>query len=270
MSVLERILADTRQAIAAREAAVPRARLEAGLVPADRDLVAALSGPGLALIAEIKARSPSRGALRPELDASAPGGASPEALAALAGVYDAHADALSVLTDTPHFGGAPARLGQVRALSRRPILAKDFFVSEYQVIEARALGADAILLMASVLDDAELERLLGLARGLGMEALVEVHDAAELDRVLDHTSARIVGVNARDLKTLRVDPEVFDRLGPRVRAAGRLFVAESGLHDRAAADHLRTLADATLVGTSLMLAPDPAAKLEALGWPRRG
>ncbi len=254
MSLLESILTRTRADLAARRG--PLSALPRPPGP-PRDLAAVLRcAPDLALIAEFKPRSPSKGAIRPD--------ASPEEVAAL---YGRHAHAMSVLCDAPFFGGSYATLARVRAVSDLPLLAKDFVVDAYQLHEARAHGADAVLLMASVLPAAALTTLLATTRALGMEALVEVHDAAELGVALD-VGARIVGVNSRDLKTMRIDLAGAARLLARV-PADRLRVAESGLTDAAAVAWVRPVADACLVGSAIMGAADPAAMMEALGWPSR-
>ncbi len=254
MSVLHRIVARTRADLDAR-----RGPLEALPTPPapPRDFAGALeAADGLALIAEFKPRSPSKGAIRPD--------ASPEDVARL---YRRHAHAMSVLCDAPFFGGGYPTLARVRAVTDLPLLAKDFVVDAYQLHEARAHGADAVLLMASVLPPAELEALLAQARALGMAALVEVHDAHELGVAVE-VGARVVGVNSRDLKTLSIDLDHAARLLDAV-PAGRLRVAESGLTERAAVDRVRGRADAALVGSAIMAADDPAGFMEALGWPSR-
>jgi len=257
--VLARILAERHRSLAARRALVPRASLEPRLAPAERSFLAAIERPGLSLIAEVKARSPSRGVLRAAYDP-----------VELARTYEGSAHAVSVLTEGPHFGGSLGDLARVRRVTRAPLLEKDFIVDvDYQIPEARAMGADAVLLLARVLDDAALERGITSARELGMEALVEVHDEAELDRVLGSTSARIVGINARDLDRLGIDLGRVHRLAERIRGDGRRVVAESGLSRREELVALRGLADAVLVGTSLLAAEDVAAALAALGFPRR-
>ena len=231
--------------------------------PAPRDFVGALTAPGLSLIAEFKPRSPSRGDLRP--------GSRPEDVAAH---YRPYAAAVSVLTDGPYFGGSHALLSRMRAAVSVPVLNKDFVQSEYQLLEARAAGADAVLLMVSLLDDAGLRGLLGFARGLGLAALVEVHDRRELDRALA-TDARVVGVNARDLRTLEIDAAGAALLLADV-PEDRVAVAESGVSTRGDVDALRGgRADAVLIGSTLMAAPDPSQAIESLGfspcsWTARG
>lgn len=217
-----------------------------------RPFVRALRRRGLALIAEYKPRSPSRGAIRPD--------ARPEDIARC---YLPHAAAISCLVDGPYFGGSYDALRRIRATVPQPVLAKGFFVSEFQVYEAAAQGADAILLMASLLPPHALGRLLSLADSLGLGALVEVHDAAELAEVLP-LGAAVVGVNSRDLTTLDID------LG-RARAllaevpADRVRIAESGLDSADDVDRVRDLADGVLVGTGLMRAADPGRRAVELG-----
>lgn len=253
MSVLERIVARTRVDLAARMARCPRASLEARLTPSTRDFRAALAGPTLSLLAEFKPASPSRGPLRPDADP-----------ARYARAYARAAAAISVLTDEPFFGGGLHLLDGFRQACDRPLLRKDFVVDGYQLVEARVHGADAVLLIAALHDEASLRSLVAETHALGMEALVEAHDAAEIDRSLA-AGARVIGVNARDLRTLCVDPEaalpLLDRLPP-----GVVRVAESGLEERAQIARLVGHADAVLIGSALMLAPTPEEGLERLGW----
>lgn len=251
--VLGRIAARTRHDVAARAVRTPRATLEARIDGEPRDFRGALTADGLGLIAEFKPRSPSRGELRPD--------AVPEVVAA---AYRPYAAAISVLCDEPFFGGSREALGRIRAASGLPVLCKDFLLTPYQVVEARAAGADAVLLMVVLLSDARLCELRGLARELGMAALVEVHDEVELERALD-ADADIVGVNSRDLHTLDVDLSRIETLAPDL-PAGVLRVGESGVHERADVDRLRPLLDAVLIGTALMTSPDPGARIESLGF----
>ncbi len=221
--------------------------------PSSRDLAAALSREGLGLIAELKRRSPSQGAIREGSDP-----------VEIARIYARHATAISVLTDAPFFGGSLETLAAVRRAVGVPLLMKDFVVSELQIHAGRRAGADAVLLMASLLPPDSIEILLAAARGLGMEALVEVHDAGELAEVLG-TSARIVGINNRDLTTLEIDLDNFDRLLPSI-PPDRIVVAESGVETRADVERLRGRAHAVLIGTTLMRAFDIEAAIEALSW----
>jgi len=173
------------------------------------------------------------------------------------------ASALSVLTDGPFFGGDLADLGAAAAACALPILRKDFIVDRYQIVEARAGGADALLLIVSALDDAALAELLAATRAAGLDALVEAHDEEEVARAV-RAGAEIIGINNRDLRTFTVDRELAVRLRARV-PADRVVVAESGIRDAADVARLRAAGvDAMLVGETLMRAPDPAAALRAL------
>jgi indole-3-glycerol phosphate synthase len=254
--ILDDIVRRTRGDLAARRDRVPLAALEAACLtrPPARDLAGALRRPGaVTCIAEHKRRSPSAGWIREGSDAA-------EIAAAYAG---AGAAAISMLTDEPFFGGNLEDLRRARAAVDIPILRKDFFVDPYQVVEARAAGADAILIIVAALGDREIAELLAAARGLGMQALVEVHDQFELERALVQ-GADIVGVNNRDLRTFTVDRELAIRLRGQV-PADRVLVAESGIRDVADVARLRTAGvDAMLVGETLMRAPDPGAALAAL------
>lgn len=219
--------------------------------PPPRDFAAAIREAGLSVIAEMKPRSPSKGALTDNYQP-----------AVLARSY-AGANAISVLTHEEGFGGVPEHLGIVRPEVDVPLLRKDFIVDEYQVREARSLGADAVLLIVAALDPAQLAHLITHARTLGMAALVEVHDAAEVDVALA-ADAEIIGVNHRDLKDFRIDRSLSARLRVRI-GSSRLMVAESGVRGVRDARELRSAgADAILVGELLMRASDPAAVIEEL------
>ncbi|WP_437726023.1 bifunctional indole-3-glycerol-phosphate synthase TrpC/phosphoribosylanthranilate isomerase TrpF [Sorangium sp. So ce861] len=250
-NVLARIVERKRADVAERERRTPLAGLRANAPPTSRSLRRALSAPGARFILECKKASPSEGVIRPDFD--------PHAVAA---AYYGVADAVSVLTDEPFFQGSFEILQAVRAVLDVPILCKDFVVSPYQVVEARAHGADAILLMLSVLDDATALLCLGAAEALGMDCLVEVHDEAELDRALA-LPAPVIGINNRDLKTLKVDLAVSERLAPRV-PRDRIVIAESGVESRAHVERLAPSVDGFLVGTSLMRSPDIADAARAL------
>ncbi len=218
-----------------------------------RNFAAALAGPPPAIIAEIKRASPSRGALAPNADA-----------ARVAAAYArGGAAALSVLTEPQYFAGSLADLEQARAATSLPVLRKDFTLDEYDVAEAAAHGADAILLIAAILTAQELRRLREYAESFGMAALVEVHDGEELAAALD-SGARIVGVNNRNLRTLEVRLETSLELAAGI-PAGILKVSESGIHSPADVRRLREAGyDAFLVGEHLMQAADPEAALRAL------
>ena len=226
-----------------------------------RDFLAALRRPrsgDVALIAEVKKASPSAGVIRADFDP-----------VAIARAYEAAgATCLSVLTDAKFFQGSLEFLRAIRAAVSLPLLRKDFIIDERQILEAVEWGADAILLIAAILDDARLRHFHELARGAGLAALVEVHDAAELDRALA-LGAPLIGVNNRDLRTFTVDLATTERLAARLRTppAGRevLLVAESGIHSRADVERLRRAgAGAILVGESLMRHADLAAKTREL------
>lgn len=263
-TVLERILARKRLDLAAAMQAVPleAVRARAEVAPSPRGFMAALrrgrrraldGAVSPALIGEIKRASPSKGLIRAGFDP-----------AGLARQYRrGGASALSVLTDEPFFGGRPEFLTQAREASGLPVLRKDFLLEPYQVYEARALGADAVLLIVAALDRRRLRELLDLARELGLDALVEVHDAAELDAALE-AGAALVGVNNRDLRTFHTDLKVTDDLASRVPASC-LLVSESGISSRE--DLLRVGAAgarAALVGESLMRQDDVAAAARRL------
>lgn len=256
LGVLDTILARTRESVSCEKAARPLARVqaEAKAAPAVRPFAEALARAGaLRVIAEHKRRSPSRGAIREDL-----------APADVARGYEAAgAAALSVLTDEPFFGGRLAHLAEARAATRLPVLRKDFVVDAWQVWEARAAGADAVLLIVAALGDRELGALLAEARAAGMDALVEVHDREELERALA-TGARIVGINNRDLRTLAVSLETSLALVDSIPDAV-VAVAESGIRTGADLARLRAAGfDAGLIGEHLMSAPDPGAALRRL------
>jgi indole-3-glycerol phosphate synthase len=264
--MLDRILEVKREELRRAQQREPFASLRARAlsVPRPRSLIAGLRGEPAhrrrrpAIIAEIKLRSPSAGDIRP--------GADPVALAR---IYErAGAAAVSVLTDATFFGGDLAHLEAVRARAVIPVLRKDFLIDEYEVFRSRAAGADAVLLIVTALGPDRLRDLLAVTHELGMEALVEAHDADEVRVALD-AGARIIGVNNRDLRTLEVDPGRAARLRPLV-PRDRLFVAESGVRTVADVKALAAIeADAVLVGEVLMRAPDPAAALQALHGGRR-
>ncbi|MCB9572890.1 MAG: indole-3-glycerol phosphate synthase TrpC [Kofleriaceae bacterium] len=260
-SILARILERKRQEVAHARAERPLAAVMrlAGRAAPPRSLTDAVHrdpGAPMRVIAEIKRASPSAGPIRP--------GADPAAIAreyAAAG-----AAAISVLTDVEFFDGDLGFLAQVRALPETaalPLLRKDFLIDEYQVVEARAAGADAVLLIVAALDDATLRDLLVAAHDLGLEALVEVHDEAEADRAVA-AGAELIGVNHRDLATFTIDLSLTGRLAARLPAR-TVLVGESGI--RGADDVARLAADgahAVLVGEALMRAPSPGAALRAL------
>jgi indole-3-glycerol phosphate synthase len=273
-SFLERILEHKRAEVARQQIKIPQAQLEARIAaaPIPRDFAAALRQPGrAALIAEVKKASPSKGVLAERFDPLA-----------LARAYAENgAAAISVLTDVRFFQGSLKHLEGIRAqgtgaadnpadpYSRSPVscplLRKDFILDPYQVYEARAYGADALLLIVAVLGDPALAALLALTNELGMQALVEVHDDDELDRALA-AGAAIVGVNNRDLRTFVTTLATTERLAARLPAHNRpLLVSESGIATAADVARVRAWgADAVLVGEALMTAPDVAARVREL------
>jgi indole-3-glycerol phosphate synthase len=247
-SVLDEIIAGVREDVDARQRSVPleviRRRAEAA--PAPLDAYAVLRGPGVGVIAEVKRSSPSKGALAEIPDP-----------AELAGEYAAGgARCVSVLTEGRWFGGSLDDLAAVRATIDIPVLRKDFIISAYQVHEARAFGADLVLLIVAALDQKVLVGLLERIESLGMTALVEVHTEEEADRALE-AGARVIGVNARDLRTLGVDRSVFERIAPGL-PNHVVKIAESGV--RGPLDLIRYAsagADAVLVGEGLVTQKSP-------------
>ncbi len=257
--VLTRICDDKRALVAARKAARPFAAVdaEARAAEAPRGFVAALRrtvrAGGYGLIAEIKKASPSKGLIRADFDPPT-----------LARAYKAGgATCLSVLTDEPYFQGSDAYLIAARNAVDLPVLRKDFMLDPYQVAEARALGADCILLIMAALDDAAVTDLAASARDYGMDVLVEVHDRAELDRALT-IDLPLIGVNNRNLKTLTIDLATTEALAPHI-PPDRMLVAESGLYSPADLARMAAVgAQCFLVGESLMRQDDVTAATAAL------
>jgi indole-3-glycerol phosphate synthase len=257
---LDRIVAHKREEVAARCERVPLAEVErlARDQPPALDFAGVLAAPGMRLIAEVKAASPSKGVLIEPF----------EPMAIAADYLAAGTDAISVLTDEHFFKGSLDHLRAVKGLSLagatpRPVLRKDFLLDRYQVAEARASGADAILLIVAMLSDEALRDLHLAAREWGMAALVEVHDEAEAERAVA-AGATLVGINNRDLHSFKVDLAVTERLAPLL-PDGVAIVGESGI---GTADDVQRLAaagvDAILVGESLVKAPDRGAAIRSL------
>jgi indole-3-glycerol phosphate synthase len=247
MNVLDRIVGDTRDEIARRRERVPLARLEQAIAsrPEGRPFQEALARPGVSLIAEHKRRSPSAGVIRE--------GAT---VTEIVQAYERGcAAALSILTEPFHFGGSLDDLLAAKAVSELPVLRKDFIVDPYQLYESAAAGADAILLIVAALEPDALYELLQEARGLDLDALVEIHDERELEIALD-VEADVLGINNRDLGDFSVDIErTFDLLADI--PAGKTVVSESGFTTRDQLDELdRVGVDAVLIGETLMRAPD--------------
>jgi indole-3-glycerol phosphate synthase len=257
-TVLERILAETRAEVERRKYEVPLARLaqnssSSSSASPPRPFRAALARPGIGVIGEFKRRSPSAGTLREAPD-----------LAATVGAYErGGAVAVSVLTEGPNFGGSLADLAAARSACELPLLRKDFVLDRYQLYEALAAGADAVLLIVAALEAPELAALHEEARALGLQPLVEIHDRAELHIALE-IGAELVGVNNRDLRDFSVDIERTESLMGEI-PPGVLVVSESGIGAPAQLQRLaRRGVAAVLVGESLMRAEDPAAALRAL------
>lgn len=257
MSILAEIVVHKRGEVARLKAERPRAALEAlcETLPAPRDFERALAPVpgGMRLIAEVKKASPSRGVLAADLDP-----------VALASTYAAHgADAVSVLTDAKYFQGSLEILSMVRAAVDVPILRKDFTIDEYQLWEARAAGADAILLIVAILEPARLRDLAAAAKGLGLAALVECHTEPELDVALA-AGSRLVGINNRDLASFETRIETTLALLPRI-PPGPIVVSESGFFTGADVRRVAAAgAHAVLVGEGLVRAVDVAAKVREL------
>lgn len=259
-TILDRILARTATDVAVRKRGVPESELQRR-VDQQRPPVglrAALAGPEMAVIAEIKRASPSRGVFPVEVD--------PPTVAEA--YLEGGAAALSVLTDEPFFHGSLDDLEKVAEVAHgrttpAPVLRKDFVLDEYQILEARAFGADAVLLIVAALDDTALHSLLVAAREQRLDALVEVHDAAEMERAVA-AGATLIGINNRDLRTFEVDLAVTEALAPGA-PEGAIIVGESGIFSHQDLLRLHQCGvHAVLVGESLVVAPDRAAAVRGL------
>ena len=255
-TILDRIVAQKRIEVEAARRQAPPEELSKRLAeaPPVRDFAAALlRGAGVGVIAEVKKASPSAGVLREDFDP-----------VAIARAYQAGgADALSVLTDEPFFQGSLAYLTAIRRAVDVPLLRKDFIIDEYQVLEARVAGADAVLLIAELLDDEQLPTLIAAIHSARMQALVEVYEPANLTRLLE-TDAILVGVNNRDLRTFETDLEHTIRLAPLV-PADRILVSESGIRTADDIARLRSVGvRAVLIGETFMRSGDVSAKLREL------
>ncbi|MEA1764762.1 indole-3-glycerol phosphate synthase TrpC [Pseudomonas syringae pv. tomato] len=264
-TVLEKILARKAEEIAARRAVVSLAELEQQAANADapRGFANALINQARlkqpAVIAEIKKASPSKGVIRENF---LPG--------EIARSYQAGgATCLSVLTDVDFFQGSDAYLQEARAACNLPVIRKDFMIDPYQVVEARALGADCILLIVSALDDVQMAELAAVAKGVGLDVLVEVHDGDELERALKTLDTKLVGVNNRNLHTFEVSLETTLDLLPRI-PRDRTVITESGIFNRADVE-LMEINDvySFLVGEAFMRAEQPGAELQRLFFPER-
>ena len=252
---LETVVERTQADVAARKLRVPATELEGRLGPAPRGrpFSEGLIDEGISLIAEMKRASPSKGPIRP-------GASVTEVVRAY---QEAGARAVSVLTEGAYFGGSLDDLVEARGACDLPLLRKDFVVDDYQLLEARAAGADAVLLIVAALDTEHLEHLMGMASDLGMDTLVEVHDEAEVETAVE-SGAEVIGINNRNLHSLEVDLETTFRLLADV-PAGTVVVAESGITEREDVERLEEAGvDAILVGETLMRADDPVRAVRDL------
>ena len=263
--VLARIADDRRRRIAEMSGRVPGHLLRARLGPPrplgrlERALRRGAAAEPIRMVCEIKRASPSKGVLRPDLD--------PVAMARL--YHQGGAAAISIVTEPDHFQGDLAWINQVRPAVPCPLLLKDFVLDSYQLLDAADRGADGVLLLAALLSDVQLQRLIGEARLLGLDSLVEVHDEDELARAV-RAGATLVGINHRDLRTFAVDLEISRRLLPQVPPLVTA-VAESGLSSADDLARLRaTSCDAVLIGEAFMTSADPAATLATLAAAARG
>jgi indole-3-glycerol phosphate synthase len=251
-----------REIIRAKKAELARKKKEKPLKellkeagPAERDFRKAVESKKhpINLIAEIKKASPSAGALRENFDAKQ-----------IASVFERHAQAISVITDGQFFQGSLEFVREAKSASSLPVLRKDFIIDDYQLFESLAVGADAVLLIASVLSRQKLQRLLGTAKDIGLQCLVEVHDSRDFERAFC-CEAELIGINNRNLETMRIDLGTFAKIR-RLVPSDRIVVAESGYESRQQIDSLKGTADAVLVGSALMKAQNIEEKLVELGF----
>ncbi|MHB0913323.1 MAG: indole-3-glycerol phosphate synthase TrpC [Armatimonadota bacterium] len=248
--ILDKILADKKVEVAERKTRVPEIRIDA---PPPRDFAGALRGPGMRIIAEVKKASPSKGLIRPDFDP-----------VAIARAYEgAGAHAVSVLTDEKYFQGSLDYLKAIRWAVDLPLLRKDFIIDPYQIREARASGADAVLLIVAALSAEELSEFRALAEGLGMAALVEVHTGEEIETAIA-CGAEVIGINNRNLQTFETSLSTTVELAARV-PKDKILVSESGIFTRSDVEMLAGVGvSAILVGESLMRQPDPGEKVREL------
>lgn len=253
--ILDDIVKVKHREVAEGKKKIPLTKLEAAAeaIPPTRDFRRALAGRPSAIIAEVKRRSPSRGVIRVDFDP-----------VQIAREYEGYgAAAVSVLTDKTFFGGNEADLTAIKSAIRLPILRKEFIIDPWQIHESRAIGADALLLIAAILGENQLREYHDLAAALGLASLVEVHDRRELEMALD-TGAEIIGINNRDLQTFRTDIGTSLALAPLI-PADRIVVSESGIHSRQEIEILLPAGvRAFLIGEALVAAPDRRAKFEEL------
>jgi len=255
--MLNRIVAKKKDEIARDKLQLPPQELVRRVVPGELSFSKALAGKSWSLIAECKIASPVKGRL------------SNCSIGELAELYDTNgATALSILTDS-HFCGSLQHVDEAKAISRLPVLRKDFIIDEYQLYQARLIGADAVLLIAAILTDCQIHRYLEVAQQIGLDCLVEVHSREELERV-QQTAAPVIGINNRDLTTFTTSVERTFELLPYC-AADRLFISESGIHSPQTAARLQAAGiRGVLVGEGLVTAPDIARKVRELSLSEMG
>ncbi len=255
--ILQQILRVKKEEVIQRKKELSRDAMQNAIRPAQRNFKQVLQQSPLSLIAEIKQRSPSE---RSILKA--------RTFREVVTIYEASpfVDAISILTDKTFFGGKPELLSQARRLTHKPLLRKDFILDEYQVYESRYYGADAILLIARILSPQQLAEYIDLAHQLKMDCLVEIHNRAELQKLPDQLG--IIGINNRDLDSLRINLDTTLRLAPQAQAKADVVVTESGIHQRQDVGKIATAADAMLVGTSILEAPSMAQQIFALMRPQ--
>jgi indole-3-glycerol phosphate synthase len=254
-NILDKILATKKQEVERQKRTVPLSRLLASIArrKAPLALTTALKGDGIKLIAEVKKASPSKGVLLPDFDP-----------VALAKTYAENGSAaISVLTDTEYFQGSPEHLAAIRQAVSLPLLHKDFIYDEYQVYESAACGADALLLIAAILETKRLEKMIAVSRSLGLGCLVEVHDEGELKKALQ-SGAEIIGINNRNLKTFEVDLDTTRRLMPFI-PEDKIVISESGISRREDVKKLEEWGvDAMLIGEALVTARNIPEKIKEL------
>ncbi|HVO65516.1 MAG TPA: indole-3-glycerol phosphate synthase TrpC [Syntrophales bacterium] len=253
--ILDKIISVKNEEVTHLKRTRPLSDLKAVIrdLPLPRDFLTAISTKECVIIAEIKRRSPSRGILREDFDPIK-----------IASIYEGNgAAAISVLTDKQFFGGDGKYLEDIKKNNRLPLLRKDFVIDSHQIYETRSLNADALLLIASLLEEEQLREYIDLARSLGLSALVEIHSRAELDKALA-AGAYIIGINNRDLKTFTTDLDISKDIAPYI-PADRIVVSESGIHTRRDIETLMKAGiHAFLIGETLMLSDDIGKKLRDL------
>ncbi len=249
--MIKKIVKNKKAEVKARKKLHPLRTFRKYIKNSNRDFKKAISARGIKIIGELKRASPSRGLLRKDFD-----------FIDMARLYDkAKVAAISVVTDEVFFGGNVALIKKIRKNTRKPILRKDFIIDKYQIYESRYYGADAILLIASVLDRKEIDEFIAIAKKYRMDCLVEVHDAKELSKVLK-TKAEIIGINNRNLKSMKIDLDTVKKLAKKIKK--RVVVAESGYESKQQIAEIRSLVDAVLIGTAIVISENVKEKVGEL------